>query len=296
MIGKDVAQAVINACLRADYIYEADIPEDEAGRLDLAQHCIDECGKLAGTGVSNDTVVEVLRLAELDGSLEGSGEGRMEDAAQAPPDLSSSVDEEPVTPEEDTTPPSADSEHSPSQADPSGSLDEGETQEVQEDRTPRVDSKSSSGTPQEELPIPAEIEGDVPGMPRDITKASADEIRRLHGAYGACLSRATYLVSIASADVRNASHLRDAAYRKRLNAIRTKARAVGEKLTNSEAEALALEDAEVVGWEERLRHEENRLDQLKALKEIYKGNVDRLSREASMRQDEWLRSGGGRRS
>lgn len=140
-----------------------------------------------------------------------------------------------------------------------------------------------------DLPVPGDLNEDAPQVPRDLTELSDREIRRFSGIYQAYLSRVTWLVATKASDAANAKHLREAELRRAVAEVRKGH--VGQKVTERQIEQEAESRADVEKWTERALELDDELRKLKALKEIYKETIDRLSREASMRQDEFVRSG-----
>lgn len=136
----------------------------------------------------------------------------------------------------------------------------------------------------EKLPIPAHIEGDAEPMPRDLSTVSDKQIRRLSGEFNAFLTRATYLLGVETADLINAQHLLEDARNTALRGLTV------EKKLAKVIDAELAADEKVKEWADRVNEHEKKVTILKSLKEIYSGNVDRLSREWTMRQNEWEKS------
>lgn len=138
------------------------------------------------------------------------------------------------------------------------------------------------------LPVPSDPVGDPTPMPIDFTDLTPKEIMRLHAVYNGYAARARWMLSVAINKLASATHLRDAEYRK---AYRGVFDAQSEKkFTQAVIDAVARTDEKVIKAEETVRVLQEDVTSLKALVEIYAGNVDRLSREWTMRQDEDKRS------
>lgn len=138
----------------------------------------------------------------------------------------------------------------------------------------------------ENLPVPQAIEGDADPMPSDLPNTLDREIRRLSGVYNAYLGRVTYLLSVESADLAGAEHLLSAAKNAALRGID----AIGPDKKAKLAKVIDAEiavDPEVAKWSDAVVKHEQQIAVLKGLKEIYSGNVSVLSREWTMRQNEW---------
>jgi hypothetical protein len=133
----------------------------------------------------------------------------------------------------------------------------------------------------ENLPMPPHMEGDPEEMPSDFSKVADKQIRKLSGIYNAYLGRVTYLLGVATTDLMNAEHLFEHAKNKALRGLDT------EKKLAKIIEAEVAADVEVSKWSDSVSEHQKEVTMLKALKEIYSGNVERLSREWTMRQNEW---------
>lgn len=143
----------------------------------------------------------------------------------------------------------------------------------------------------EHLPVPRQIEGDPPEMPFDISDCSDKEIRRLASQFQACLNRAIWQLKQTMDRVLRARQLRESAYRKAYLAEEVAARENGVKPTKEALDLAAKESPEYKKLDDEVFDLERQVGDYKALKEIYEGNVSRLSREATLRDDEYKRSG-----
>ena len=144
----------------------------------------------------------------------------------------------------------------------------------------------------EHLPVPPHIEGDPDPMPRDLTTTNDKEVRRLSSEYNAYLTRVTYLLGLASSDLAMAEHLLEAEHARALRDI-DKIDPLGDGKKQKLAKILESEilaDPEVKRLSDEVTGHQQKVIVLKSLKEIYSGNVDRLSREWTMRQNEWEKS------
>jgi peptidoglycan hydrolase CwlO-like protein len=63
----------------------------------------------------------------------------------------------------------------------------------------------------------------------------------------------------------------------------------GRRVSKDIIDTFAKGDSDYKEYEENVKLLQNKLTRYKALVEIYSGNVDRLSREWTMRQNEWER-------
>lgn len=140
------------------------------------------------------------------------------------------------------------------------------------------------------LPLPQEFDGEPSLMPRDSDDITDKQIRRLSLEYNSYLGRAKWLLAIAQSDLANATHLRDRALRKAFKVVHEELVKKEQRPTKDIVASLAEENEEVVEWNGRVKEHQNHVTAYKALVEIYGGNVERLSREATLRQYEWERS------
>lgn len=142
----------------------------------------------------------------------------------------------------------------------------------------------------ENLPVPQHIEGETEQMPRDLTKLSDKDVRKLSGEYQAYLARVTYLLAVESSDLASAEHLLDAARAKAMREMNTHDSKTDKPKLAKVIEAEILAVPEVAELTAAVAKHQQKVIMWKSLKEIYSGNVDRLSREWTMRQNEWEKS------
>lgn len=139
----------------------------------------------------------------------------------------------------------------------------------------------------EQLPIPPDIERDATPLPLDFTLLGDKEVRQLHGEYNAYLGRARWLLAQAINKLSDTTHLRDDAYRKAYAAVFSKLSLQDARPTKDLVDSLAKDEKEYKKYDEDVRKYNKEVVTYKALVEIYDGNVDRLSREWTFRQNEW---------
>lgn len=140
---------------------------------------------------------------------------------------------------------------------------------------------------QENLPVPQHLEGDADPMPRDLTSESDKKIRKLAGEYNAYLSRVTYLLGIELGDLKRAEYLLTDAHASALRAVNVIDPKTEKPKLAKVIEAEIMADKLVSSLGEAVSKHEATVDMLKALQSIYSGNVSLLSREWTMRQNEW---------
>lgn len=136
------------------------------------------------------------------------------------------------------------------------------------------------------LPVPEDLHGEPTPMPLDFTELGDKQLRKLHGEYNAYLARARWMLAVMTNRLSGVLHLRDAEYRRAYREISEEARKNDEKLTKDYIDSLAREDVAYVDYDNKAKLHNEDVVSYKALVEIYGGNVDRLSREWTMRQDE----------
>jgi hypothetical protein len=145
----------------------------------------------------------------------------------------------------------------------------------------------------ENFPIPPQLEGDPPEMPRDLTTVGDRHCRRLHSEFNAWLARTNFLLGLERADEAAAEALAEhherVAYAKldRLDAG-------GKSKPGTVLRAEASADTEALEWRRRASEHKQRLVVLYSLRDIYASNVERLRSDWRMRRDEFDMQGGNR--
>lgn len=138
----------------------------------------------------------------------------------------------------------------------------------------------------EGLPIPQKLSEKTYDMPVDLTELGDKAIRRLHSAFNSYLGRARWLLAVATSNLSNATHLRDESYRVEYLKAYKRSLSEGEKLSQAILDAVAKDAEDYKAWNERVNDHNKEVTHWKALVDIYSSNVDRLSREWTMRIDE----------
>ena len=136
----------------------------------------------------------------------------------------------------------------------------------------------------ENLPIPEHIEADPVEFPNDISKIGDNQVRSLSGIYGAYLARVIWLLAQETSRLENARLLLEHERGKVIASLSEK-----PKLKDV-LESLLYEREEFRQLKKQVVAHESRVNEFKALKEIYQNYIDRLSREAAIRHQEWERS------
>lgn len=154
----------------------------------------------------------------------------------------------------------------------------------------QLQSKNNNADEVDTLPLPPYVDiDDVPEMPADLTLCSDEQIRRLHSVFHAYFIRTNWLVGLQENETKNLKFAERQLYNKEILSIdpfyREGTRAPKEK-TKAIVEAEAYQNEKLSYAAESLKDAENKLNQLKTLRDIYESNVSRLSRESSMRFSE----------
>jgi len=253
-----IATKVLEAAREGRFMDE-DIPEDEAQLLKLGQWWLDEAVKAQKNGMAdNETVLQILAAAGVSTEVP-KPEPEEEEVVSPDQEEVEEAAEDPVEPE------------TPSQE---------STQ-----TTPVADPEGNHGS-REQLPVPPEVQGDVLPVPRDLTTLTDRDLRRLMGEYNALFARVIWLAAVEGSDLANSEHMMEHC----LRVSRRKVRADGNKRTQEELNDDAREDEEFQTWEGRHLEHDNQFRELRARKDIYGGHLERLSREASIRDQEFQRT------
>ena len=275
-----LARAILNEAKSGGFL-DGTLPEGDSELVKEAQYFLEEARKAKDAGMEHPTVTAIIALGE--------GQEVPQEEPQATEDQSGSdpapdppAAQEESTPERREIPAEAwvAPEVSVEASEAPNTASESDTQEI----TPDVLAS------RERLPVPSEIEGEPLPMPRDLSTVNDRMIRRLSGEYNAFLARAKWVLTNASVALNNTRHLRDAAFRQafieldRIDPETEKAKTAGVLETEANA------DERVVVLDQRVADLEAKVTTFKALAEIYSKNVEVLSREWTMRQDEFLKT------
>lgn len=251
---RELATAVLNEAKVGGFL-NVPLPEDNQEFLALAQDWYEEARKEAEKGVKHPTVLAIVSLVEgqLDGNT-ASADKEVEDSNRS------------LAAVEKTYPRRS-----------SGGLSESDEREIE------------NFIKSQHLPVPEEFVGEPSIMPRDLDDVGDKQLRRLSGEFNSYLGRVNWLLAVATSDLANASHLRDRALRKAFKEVHEDLVKKDQRPTKDIVTSLAEEKLEVIEWNEAVKEHQNHVTAYKALADIYKGNLDRISREATMRQWEWER-------
>jgi hypothetical protein len=143
---------------------------------------------------------------------------------------------------------------------------------------------------EENFPIPPDIEGTAPDMPRDLTALSDLKIRKLYGDFNAFMARAKWLLAVQSSDLANATHMREKAYREAYTSLDRIDDQTEKPKSIPVLEIETKRSPEYSEWNDKVNKHNMIAITYKALVDIYENNIDRLSREMTFRDQEWQRN------
>lgn len=155
-----------------------------------------------------------------------------------------------------------------------------------EDPSEPSTSKKNRGEVFKELPIPTKVDHEAPDFPYDITIIDTVALRRLHSQFAALLARSNYLVAAEEAVEYTARQHADFEFAKAVRA----AASTGEGKLKSTIEAEAAAEPDVIALREKQMEAYGNVKILKALRDTYQSNCERISREFTMRTEEWTQT------
>lgn len=251
-----VAEAIISEA-KARLMINSDMPASDDEKIKLARHIVDAARVAEGKakGSAAEAVRAVLALASGDGDVNCFEQGEKENIPE----------------------PSSESD-----ADVQGDV---------LDTTRESLTRDSFLINGEGIPAPGEVQDDVDPIPVDVTKCSDLEIRKLYSASNAVSARCKWLVSIEDGRLSAAKRTLEGARRRARQAV-PKDRDDGKQRLAADIDADVESDSDVQHWRALVAEHEDNLRNLKALRDIHDGDCDRLSREWTMRSEEFVRAGG----
>ena len=272
-----LATAILKEAQSGGFMTE-DIPESVEERATLAQEWAEEALRSQKEGMKHPTVLAIVNM--LDSEQLEQGNTAVADVRGEEPDPGS------------TAVPEREGIQGTYPRRSSGGLSESDEREAETFVHPILGEMDETDMLafKNKLPIPQEFDDEPSVMPRDLTEVGDKQIRRLSSEYQAYLNRARWLQAIALSDLANSEHLFNHEYRRAYKEFRSKMMANGERPTKDAVDSFAQEDKQVLVMSDNVRKHENEVTAYTALVKIYEGNVDRLSREATLRQYEWERS------
>jgi hypothetical protein len=288
MISVDTATSIINEAKSGGY-EDQPMPEADQEILARAEWWVEEAAKAYEKGMKTDTIKTILTLGLRLPVEEGGEEKPAAEAEEQPVEIAKSEDL-PSHAEEAKEPEVYDAPGVP--GDPPSQPIGSPSEAVKAAEKVEVDGKVVKALDKERLPIPAEIEGDPIEMPFDLTGEDDRSIRRLHGVYAAYAARVDYLVATESQALHHAKIVFQHEYDRARKQV-PKIDANEKSRLSADIEADVNDDEGVKAWADKVNQHESALLELKALALIYTRNIGVLSREWSMRSDEWQATSGG---
>lgn len=138
------------------------------------------------------------------------------------------------------------------------------------------------------FPAPEAVEDtDVPIMPRDLSSLNDTSLRKLHSEWNAVLVYAIYAVGVKAGEVVAAKQAYELYLKRAINSIPKTDGVTGKAKFAGQIDAEAHEVENVARWKAKLDEGQHDLDIMKALRDGYQANLDRISREWTMRQGQW---------
>lgn len=271
----DVAKAILQEAVAGEFHDPDAIPEGDDEKIELAKWFVEEATRGYAAGIRYDELISILRLADPDWTEES--------IPNYDPVVTSGM--ESTYPRRSSGGLSESDEREGTDA--LAELTAQVTEHVVLTQTTTSKAETMAGV--DHLPIPKEWQDEPTELPRDFTELTDRELRKLSSEYNAYFVRTLWLLAVERTDLANATHLLDDALRKALLQVEKKD-AAGKAKTVAIMEAEANDDSEVQKYKANVYMHEDRIIVLKALSEIYNSNIERLSRDASMRKDEFERS------
>lgn len=251
----DQARAILVEAIAGDF-KDGDIPDTDEEIVQEAMYWYEEAFKANQVGIQLDAVKAILNIAE--GNVVSFPTVEVEKLRDEP--VNNAIKVEPVN------------------------------EDVVIQVGPVVEAQDYDHSIKHNLPVPKDWEGTPEDFPRDISELTDRNVRRLSGEYNAYLSRAKWLLALAISDLANSTHLRDHFYRLALKKVSRVDPSTDKAKLKEVIDAEAREDVDFAAYDESVLQHQKDVTMLKALVDIYSGNVDRLSREWTMRQDEYEKS------
>lgn len=254
--------------------FDTEIPENEEDLINLAESYVEEAKQwIEGGNPEEEHVNAIINLAK--------------GVPTSPPVLSQSAELNQI---EETAPGEIDSviKESITQEYEDRITKEALVRETYPRRSSGGYSESDFRVP-DELPVPKPNPETTYDMPTDLTEVGDKSLRRLYSAFNAYSGRARWMLAISTSNLANANHLLDAEYRKMYSFYARDLAIKGERATKDTLESFAKESEEYKEWEEKVLKHEKEVIHWRALSDIYGKNVEVLSREWSMRTEQYER-------
>jgi hypothetical protein len=265
----NTARAILSEVANGGWL-DQDVPEDEKDLVDLASYYVNEAKKWVEDGNPTDESINaIINLAKI-----------------SPPVLSETVENT-----NDEVPPGESNLSGHDYGTYIGSEDYERDKKIRQSY-PR---RSSGGFSEQDikeydgLPVPSPLPEAPLEMPTDLTDVGDKRVRTLYSAFTSYWGRARWNLGVATNNLTNATHLRDEAYRSEYIKIQRRAAVSGEKLTQGALENLAKNTEEYKEWNQRVTDHEQEVVRWRTLTDIYGKNVEVLSRDWTMRTEQYER-------
>lgn len=258
----------------------------EGGQWWYEQAILARDGSMAG----DKTVLGIIELAEGEAGAESPADPLPDDQLAAAEEEPNDQPEEAVAEQIDRQEDSNDREEHSEPEEPAQESTR-ESPAAAPDRNHGESRAPSQLVQNERFPVPPSVEGDVPDMPRDLTSLDDRALRKLAGEYNALLARARWLAAVEGSDQANAAHMAEHSFRAARRAV-PRLGLDGKRRNADDINDEAYDDPDYRAWKERDLLHDGRFRELRALVAIYEGHIDRLSREASIRDQEYQRTRG----
>lgn len=279
-MARDVAEdRKVLELAKAGGFFEGDIPLDENELAEQAMYYSMEADKAWDTGMRDETVGKILVVVgglteeEFEAAM---AEGEIISEPESVVNYASSGDGPPKS---------------------SGGYSESDLREPDSAPEPRptantapeAEPESEGWMRKNKLPIPQSPEEQA-DLPSDLTTLDDRLLRKYHSLNNGYLGRARWLLGIATGDLIRAEHLRDEAFRKALLKVHRIDPKTDKPKSVAAMDAEAKEDIDYQDWAEAANKHEREVAIRKSVVDIYQGNVAVLSREWTMRTEEFERS------
>jgi hypothetical protein len=282
-VDSNIARAILTEVASGDWL-DREIPEDEKELVALAMYFVEEAKLAKKDGMDNEHINAIINLGK--------------EPTVSPPVLSA-----PVEPDSLKGPPGEiNIMDELRKKDPAGVSEPVIKAKVKghdphpgrNDPVTQYHDVSPGGTKPvqkeyEGLPLPQPNPETTLDMPIDLTEVGDKAVRRLYSAFTSYYNRARWKLAVAQSNLSNATHLRDSEYRKAYKKYSTELVKNGERATKDLVDNFARDDGYYKEWEEKVVKHEQEVIHWRALYEIYGKNVEVLSRDWTMRTEQYER-------
>jgi hypothetical protein len=296
MLSVETARQIIAEAKSGEFEAEP-MPETDQGILERGQFWLDEATKVKDAMAGNPTVATIIALGEngvVDSAFTKPAETPAAEAMKdVVEEIAAEQEEAPAVEETvDEVPPDPDpvpvaEEEAAAEPD----AQESQPEQAVAESEAKADVTGEDLVKRENLPVPPEIQGDVPDMPGDLTGLDDRKIRQLHGEFNAYLGRVEYLLSRERMALHQAKLVLENMVQEGLRTAEKIDPSTEKPKLASVLEAEVNADGDVMAWRMNVQRHEMAIIELRGFQEIYARHISVLSREWSMRSEEYQRSG-----